>query len=133
MTSPFTILENAQLTFTQVTATTEDPATGNQIPSAAVNLVAKAYFKKVIPIRDRKTGADTNTFNIEGFATDPNPLPDWIGPELGAVDCWIQGVGNGSFTFESKLHVAKDLVESVTGNYIQGTFVKKGGGNEAAA
>ena len=130
MTSPFSILENATILFTRTWDEGVDPNTGNLVPSYPETLLTTCYFKKVNPSRTPKQGVDTSTFNVSGYAISPNPLPDWCRNSRNSCQCWIKGVGEGVFRREPKLHVAKDLVESVTGTQLQGTFVLEGGFNE---
>lgn len=130
MTSPFAILQNAQITFTRTWDEVEDPNTGNLVPSIPDQLIATAYFKKMRAAYDEKTGSDTSTFSISGYVVEPNPLPDWCRNARGDCACWIKGVGQGVFRWEPKLLVVKDLLESITGTIVQGTFVLKGGFNE---
>lgn len=131
MISPFSILENASLLFTLSLSVAEDPNTGNEIPSNPSTLRVSAYFKKVSPIIREAKGSDFSEFAVEGYAIDPNPLPVWCKNSKGKVPCWINGVGQGFFRWQPRLLVAKELVESVTGTTLQGTFVLEGGFNES--
>lgn len=130
MSSPFSILENGSILFTQTWTETTDPNTGNPVPSIPDELLTTCYFKKVRPSTETKLGADTSTFIVSGYVIDPNPLPEWCRNSRNSCQCWIKGVGKGVFRWEPKLHVAKVLVESVTGTQIQGTVVLEGGFNE---
>lgn len=131
MTSPFVILENGRLDFSRPLTAQIDPATGNEIPAMSEPLRVACYFKKMSPRYIEGKGIDTSTFSVTGYAVEPQHLPEWCKNTLGKVPCWVQGVGRGFFRWEPKLHVVKDLVESVAGTQLQGTFVLEGGFNEA--
>lgn len=130
MSSPFSILENGTILFSTHAVETQDPSTGNPIPSTVQQLLATCYFKKVSPKIEEKTGADTSTFAIVGYSVEPVQLPQWCKNSRNSCPCWINGVGQGQFRWEPKIHVVKDLVESITGTQLQGTFVLEGGFNE---
>ena len=133
-TSPWRKLQNATITFTRVLTETTDPVTGNPKPDDSESLTVPAYFKKAglttgsSSIESRGNGVPIGSYKVEGYTV--GILPDWAKNLNGKFfPCTVSDLGSGSFCFQGKIHVVKDLVEQAgKGSQVQGYFTIQGSG-----
>ena len=133
-TSPWAKLQNATITFTRVLTETVDPITGNPKPGDSESLTVPAYFKKAnlvtgsSSIESRGNGVPIGSYKVEGYTV--GILPDWAKSLNGKfLSCTVNDLGSGSFCFQGKIHVVKDLVERAgKGSQVQGYFTIQGSG-----
>jgi hypothetical protein len=122
------LLKNATIKFTRVVATDGADSMGNPKPSETETLIVPAYFKKARLVNDVGRGVPIGSYSVEGYTV--GILPDWANtPSASELPCIIDHLGEGTFVFQGKIHVAKEQVEQAgSGSQVQGYFVIQGGG-----
>jgi hypothetical protein len=128
-TSPWLELQNAEITFSRVLTETVDPITGNPKPEDSESLTVPAYFKKARLATDEGKGVPVGSYKVEGYTV--GILPDWAKNSNGKfLPCTVAHLGSGSFCFQGKIQVVKDLVElKGKGSQLQGYFTIQGSGS----
>lgn len=126
MSSPWSLLANATLTFNRVGGQTLDPITGNQVAVYSEQYQTRVYFKKATLVSNESSGVPIGSYRAEGYTV--NVLPDWCKTSIQEqVTCSVDALGTGYYYQQGKVHVVKSQVEKAgQGTQLQGYIVIDG-------
>ena len=123
MATPFSLYENAILTFNVGGGTFKnDPLTGNLVENI-VPIVLRAFLTQDSDTSEqmiRGVGIDTTKLFLKGFLTEPQIMPPNIG--LGAVGTATIDGRSGKFIVYPSIKSPFKVVNQVLGDPIRGEF-----------
>lgn len=123
MATPFSLYENAILTFNVGDGTFKnDPLTGNLVENI-VPIVLRAFLTQDSDTSEqmiRGVGIDTTKLFLKGFLTEPQIMPPNIG--LGAVGTATIDGRSGKFIVYPSIKSPFKVVNQVLGDPIRGEF-----------